>query len=283
MTRFAMNTALVSLSILFAVTAESQAPPSPQATATFDEMLVLGGDEPTWTTALVRAGEGAWQRCGVEGDSTRLAHRTLVRGVIHLHTAPGALHPETRTCTVATTREVIAPSTHALFPIDAQHFGPIETPEAPSADSLMPFATQHLEVHHAENDRVQWAALWASDLPASIVLEGRPTMRSAELVALLEEAMRTTRGHEVGREELFRPEIPHRAQRLAIAHTRTYRAPEAHLEVVALCRGHQRDLRIVHFALARDSTRHAWWRGVIRSAVLNHGARPWEASHPGCE
>jgi hypothetical protein len=106
-------------------------------------------------------------------------------------------------------------------------------------------------------------------------------MQGRAVAQLLEASTRTTRPPEIGREELFAPEIPDRARRLAIAHTRTF--TEGHLEAASLCRGHERDLRIVHFALARDSTIRSWWRGVIRSTVLNHGARPWDAAHPGCD
>lgn len=279
MSRPWMPAALASLLILTALTSQAQAPRPTTSDEQFDEMLVLGaGAYEESAAAFVRTGNGVWQRCALEGETSQLAHRTLVRGVIHRRTTHGRYHDVTHTCSVAATREVVAPNAHRLFPVDYRRFGPVDTRSVFDPESVASFAAQHLEVHQLEDGHVQWTALWASDLPDSIVIDGHPTRTSSEVLALLEEATHATRGREVRREELFAPEIPDRALRLSLAHARTFVEAETDLEVTPLCRGSRRDLRVAHFSMARDSTVSAWWRGVIRSAVLNHGARPWGAA-----
>jgi hypothetical protein len=283
MSRFTAT--LLALSLLCALTAEAEAPQASRD-AVFDEMVVLGSgllgpERGRHIRAFVRAGDGPWEGCSIEGEAAQHAHRTLLRGVIH-RTAlrrPSVDHA----CSVEGSPTVVEPSAHALFPLALQQFGPINTLADADEQTLEGFEALHLEVHPSEWTSVQWTALWASDLPDSIIVEGQPTMRGSELRARLEAATRSREAHEIRREELFAPEIADRALRLAIAHTRIYRDPGAHLEVIQLCRGNQRDLRVVHFAPAHNSTRQSWWRAVIRSAVLNHGARPWNAAHPGCD
>lgn len=285
-----MRARLVSLSLalwaVFAV-ADVAADDAPA-----DELLILASsacieaDCPGRVTGFWR-GEGTdvWRAClRVEG-TTQLAHRTLLRGRIERRMNPRRpLMAPTYACVVVQEVAATLAQDHELHPVTRDHAGPTQLCAGRDAQTFSRgFDASHIEIVEHGATWLSWVGMWASEMPESLVVEDAPTLAGSAIFARLEEAMRSTRGREIRREELFLPEVEDAALRRAMAASRVYEDPVTQLEATPMCRNGHLDFRVAAFPSIHTSDRWARWRGVMRSAVLNHGARPLDAAHPGCE